>query len=72
MAEILVPIVFFLSVFGSIVALKAMKYFHLERMKELEGDGGSGKERCGEQRTQGTSRGHLARGHLKGSLSIGG
>jgi len=44
-AEILVPIVFFLSVFGSIVALKAMKYFHLERMKELEGEGGSGKER---------------------------
>ena len=42
MAEILVPIVFFLSVFGSIVALKAMKYFHLERMKELEGGDGAG------------------------------
>ena len=42
MAEILVPIVFFLSVFGSIVALKAMKYFHLQRMKELEGAGGGG------------------------------
>jgi serine/threonine protein kinase len=41
-AEILVPIVFFLSVFGSIVALKAMKYFHLQRMKELEGEGGHG------------------------------
>ncbi|MBL9099381.1 MAG: serine/threonine protein kinase [Myxococcales bacterium] len=43
MAEILVPIVFFLTVFGSIVALKAMKYFHLERMKELDsGNGGNG------------------------------
>jgi predicted Ser/Thr protein kinase len=41
-AGVLVPIVFFLTVFGSIVALKAMKYFHIQRMKELETEGGGG------------------------------
>jgi serine/threonine-protein kinase len=38
--EFLIPIFFFISVFGTIIALKGMK--HAERMKELEGQQGGG------------------------------
>ncbi len=41
MAEILVPFIVFFSVFGSIVAMRYLRYAHEQRMKQLErGDGG--------------------------------
>ena len=39
MAEVLVPFIIFFSVFGSVVALRWLKYHHEWRMKELERGG---------------------------------
>ena len=45
MAEILVPFIVFFSVFGSLVAMRYLKYAHEARMKQLEqGTGGDVKQ----------------------------
>ncbi|HEY0137232.1 MAG TPA: serine/threonine-protein kinase [Nannocystis sp.] len=44
MAEILVPFIVFFSVFGSIVAMRYLKYAHEARMKQLERGDGDGKQ----------------------------
>ncbi len=44
MAEILVPFIVFFSVFGSIVAMRYLKYAHEARMKQLERGDGDGRQ----------------------------
>jgi serine/threonine-protein kinase len=44
LAEILVPFIVFFSVFGSIVAMRYLKYAHEARMKQLERGDGDGKQ----------------------------
>lgn len=44
MAEILVPFIVFFSVFGSIVAMRYLKYAHEARMKQLERGEGDGRQ----------------------------
>jgi len=43
-AEILVPFIIFFSVFGSIVAMRYLKYAHEVRMKQLERGDGDGRQ----------------------------
>ena len=44
MAEILVPFIVFFSIFGSIVAMRYLKYAHEARMKQLERGEGDGRQ----------------------------
>jgi len=43
-AEILVPFIVFFSIFGSIVAMRYLKYAHEARMKQLERGDGDGRQ----------------------------
>jgi len=43
MAEILIPIFFFLSVLAGILGPRYLRYKHEQRMKELEGAGGDAR-----------------------------